>query len=56
MKRKERAHLKEDPFRQFIETILHWITRSRRELVAGVIVLVSILVVILAVTLVRSHS
>jgi len=56
MKRKERAHLKEDPFQHFISTALHWVSRNRRTLITASVVVASLLVVIAAVTLVRSHS
>ncbi len=56
MKRKERAHLKEDPFQHFISTVLNWIGGNRRKLVSAAVVIASILVVIAVVTLVRSHS
>ncbi|HDP95125.1 MAG TPA: tetratricopeptide repeat protein [Candidatus Aminicenantes bacterium] len=56
MKRKERAHLKEDPFQHFISTVLQWISHNRRKLVASAVVIASVLVVLAAVTLVRSHS
>ena len=56
MKRKERAHLKEDPFQQFISNTLHWINQNRRVLITSAVVVASLLVVIAAVSLVRSHS
>ncbi|MBN1196545.1 MAG: hypothetical protein JXA62_03985 [Candidatus Aminicenantes bacterium] len=56
MKRKERAHLKEDPFQHFISTVLQWISLNRRKLVATAVVIASVLVVLAAVTLVRAHS
>ncbi len=56
MKRKEREHLKEDPFAAFIETVLNKFSELKKEIltILGVIVLIGIIIVV--VLFLRSSS
>jgi len=56
MKRKEREHLKEDPFANFIQTVLDKFNDFKREILIVLGVLVIIVVIIIAVLLLRSGS
>ncbi|MCK5004349.1 MAG: hypothetical protein KAS21_04640 [Candidatus Aminicenantes bacterium] len=56
MKRKEREHLKEDPFANFIQAVIEKFNDFKREILIVLGVMVIIVVVIIAVLLLRSGS
>jgi predicted negative regulator of RcsB-dependent stress response len=56
MKRKERAHLKEDPFQIFIQKVLDILTKFKREIFIGVGAVAAIVVVLVLVLVIRSGS
>ncbi len=56
MKRKEREHLKEDPFANFIQAVLEKFNDYKKEILIILGVLVIIVVIIIAVLLLRSGS
>ncbi len=56
MKRKEREHLKEDPFANFIQLVIEKFEKFRREIFIISGVLVVIVLIIIAVLLLRSGS
>lgn len=56
MKKKERAHLKEDPFINFIEKILEKIRKYKREILFGVFMVVVLAIIIAVILFIRSRS
>jgi len=56
MKRKEREHLKEDPFANFIHAVLEKFNNFKREILIILGIMVIIIVIIIAVLLLRSGS
>lgn len=56
MKKKEREHLKEDPFQLFIENTVEILRKFKKEIFIGVVAVVCIVLVILLVTFLRSGS
>lgn len=56
MKRKEREHLKEDPFANFIQAVIEKFNDFKREILIILGVLVIIVLIIIAVLLLRSGS
>lgn len=56
MKKKEREHLKEDPFQLFIENTVEMLRKFRKEILIGVGAVIGIVLVILLVTFLRSGS
>lgn len=56
MKRKERAHLKEDPFINFIEKILDKIRKYKREILFAVSICVALAIIIVVIVFLRSQS
>lgn len=56
MKKKEREHLKDDPFQRFIEKSLELLQRFKKEIFFGVVALVGIVLIILLIIFLRSGS
>lgn len=56
MKKKEREHLKEDPFQLFIENTVEMLRKFRKEILIGVGAVIGIVLVILLVIFLRSGS
>jgi outer membrane PBP1 activator LpoA protein len=56
MKRKEREHLKEDPFQQFIQKVLEILTRYKKEIFIGLGAAVALVVIVLVIALIRAGS
>lgn len=56
MKRKERAHLKEDPFQVFIEKVLNFLKEYKKEIYIGVISIAVIIIVISLALFLQSTS
>jgi outer membrane protein assembly factor BamD (BamD/ComL family) len=56
MKKKERVHLKEDPFQIFIENVLTVIKKYKSEIFIGVSAAAAIVIIILLVSFLRSGS
>jgi predicted negative regulator of RcsB-dependent stress response len=56
MKKKERAHLKEDPFQKFVEKVLEILRKFKRELIIGGGIIVAVLIVIVVISVFKSHS
>ena len=56
MKKKERAHLKEDPFQVFIQKVLDILQKYKREIVIGLGVGAAVIIIILAVYFIQSGS
>ena len=56
MKKKEREHLKEDPFQHFIQGVLETLKQFKKEILIGLGVVGVLVVVILVVLLVRAGS
>lgn len=56
MKRKEREHLKEDPFQQFISYVLEILKKFKKEIYIGLTAVVAIIVVIILVGFIQSLS
>jgi predicted negative regulator of RcsB-dependent stress response len=56
MKRKEREHLKEDPFQQFITQALEILKKFKKEIFLGIAAAVGVVVIIVVVVFIRSYS
>ncbi|MGD2091623.1 MAG: tetratricopeptide repeat protein [Candidatus Aminicenantes bacterium] len=56
MKRKEREHLKEDPFQQFITNALEILRKYKKEILLGVAAAVVVVVILIAVAIIQSYS
>lgn len=56
MKKKEREHLKEDPFQLFIEKAFEFLQKFKREIFIGVVAVAGIVIIILLIILLRSGS
>ncbi len=56
MKKKERAHLKEDPFQKFIEKVLGILKKFKRELIIGGGIVAAVLIVIIVISVFKTHS
>lgn len=56
MKRKEREHLKEDPFQQFITNALEILRKFKKEILLGSAAVVGVILVIVVVAIVKSYS
>ena len=56
MKKKEREHLKEDPFQKFITQAMDILDKYKKYLFAGLAALVAIAVILLLAAFFRSHS
>lgn len=56
MKKKEREHLKEDPFQHFIENAFELLQKFKKPIFMGVAAVVGIVLIILLVTFFRSGS
>lgn len=56
MKKKERAHLKEDPFKIFIGKILDILEKFKREIIIGAGIVGIIVIVIILISLFKAHS
>ncbi len=56
MKKKERVHLKDDPFVDLVENAIQFFKRFRREILWGGGALLGVLVLVLALLLIRSSS
>lgn len=56
MKRKEREHLKEDPFREFIHTALDYIKEFKRYVYIGVGLIAVLVIILVVVNFLKSHS
>ncbi|MCK4763586.1 MAG: tetratricopeptide repeat protein [Candidatus Aminicenantes bacterium] len=56
MKRKEREHLKEDPFQVFIEKAIELLRKYKKEIYIGLIAAVTLIVIVLVVLFFRSTS
>ncbi len=56
MKRKEREHLKEDPFAVFIETVIQKFSDLKKEILTIIAIIIFIGIIVGAVLLIRSSS
>lgn len=56
MKKKEREHLKEDPFQLFIENTFETLRKFKKEISIGVVTLAAIVLVILLIIFLKSGS
>jgi len=56
MKRKEREHLKEDPFQLFIEKVLNLFQKYRKEILIGVIGVAAIIIIVTLILFLKSTS
>lgn len=56
MKRKERAHLKEDPFQVFIEKVLSLLKKYKKEIYIGVIGIAAVIIIITLAMFLKSTS
>ena len=56
MKRKEREHLKEDPFQIFIEKVLNLITKYKKEILIGVIGVAAVIIIVTLALFLKSTS
>lgn len=56
MKRKEREHLKEDPFQVFIQNVLSTLRKYKKDILMGVAAAGAIIVVILVISFFRAGS
>jgi len=56
MKRKEREHLKEDPFQQFITRALEILKKFKKEIYLGVAIAAAVVVILVGVVIIRSYS
>lgn len=56
MKRKEREHLKEDPFQIFIQNVLATLRKYKKDILMGVSLAGIVIVIILAIALFRAGS
>lgn len=56
MKRKEREHLKEDPFREFIQTVLDYIKQFRKYLYIGGALIAALVIILVVMNFLKYHS
>lgn len=56
MKKKEREHLKEDPFQVFIQKVLDILQQFKKEIVIGLVAVVAIILIIVVVTFLKAGS
>lgn len=56
MKRKEREHLKEDPFRQFITQALETLKKYKREIFLGIAAAAAVVVILIIIAIIQSFS
>jgi predicted negative regulator of RcsB-dependent stress response len=56
MKRKEREHLKEDPFQIFITKAMDFLNKYKKHLIAGLIALVAIGLILILLAFFKSHA
>jgi len=56
MKKKEREHLKEDPFQHFIQVVIETLRQYKKEILIGVGVAVTIVLIFVVIALVRAGS
>lgn len=56
MKRKEREHLKEDPFQVFIEKVIDLLRKYKKQIYVGLTAVVTVIVILLVVLFFRSTS
>jgi len=56
MKRKEREHLKEDPFQQFITTALEILRKYKKEIFLGIAAAVGVVLILVVMAIIQSYS
>jgi outer membrane PBP1 activator LpoA protein len=56
MKRKEREHLKEDPFQQFITIALETLRKYKKEIFLGIAAAAVVVVILVVVAIIQSYS
>jgi predicted negative regulator of RcsB-dependent stress response len=56
MKRKEREHLKEDPFQQFITTALEILRKYKKEIFLGIAAAVVVVLILVVMAIIQSYS
>jgi predicted negative regulator of RcsB-dependent stress response len=56
MKRKEREHLKEDPFQQFITQALEILKKYKKEIFLGIAAAAVVVVILIVITIIQSFS
>lgn len=56
MKRKEREHLKEDPFQQFITQALEILRKYKKEIFLGIAAAAVVVVILITITFIQSFS
>jgi len=56
MKRKEREHLKEDPFQVFIQKVLGILQQFKKEILTGLVAVVAIILIIVVITFLKAGS
>ncbi len=56
MKRKEREHLKEDPFQQFITQALEILRKYKKEIFLGIAAAAVVVVILIVITFIQSFS
>lgn len=56
MKRKEREHLKEDPFQQFISRAVEILKKYKKEIFFGIAAAVVVVVILIMVAIIQSYS
>ncbi len=56
MKRKEREHLKEDPFQQFITNALEILRKYKKEIFLGVAAAAVVVVILIVIAIIQSYS
>jgi len=56
MKRKEREHLKEDPFQIFIEKVLNLLTKYKKEISIGIIGVAAVIIIMTLALFLKSTS
>lgn len=56
MKRKEREHLKEDPFQQFITTALEILRKYKKEIFLGIAAAVVVVLILVVIAIIQSYS
>jgi predicted negative regulator of RcsB-dependent stress response len=56
MKRKEREHLKEDPFQQFITTALEILRKYKKEIFLGIAAAIVVVLILVVMAIIQSYS
>jgi thioredoxin-like negative regulator of GroEL len=56
MKRKEREHLKEDPFQQFITLVLETLRKYKKEIFLGIAAAAVVVVILVVVAIIQSYT